>query len=89
MGHIYRLFSCGTNEEGQSHIVEWNKQGTTIQRVYNGLHERSSDLIQFDMTKNKFLAAGHNHLIKFWDIDNANLLASTDAGGGLPVSYIN
>ncbi|KAI9107039.1 hypothetical protein K1719_022567 [Acacia pycnantha] len=81
-----RLFSCGTTREGASHIVEWNEKEVTIKRSYQGLHKQSLGIIQFDMTKNQFLAAGHDHSIKFWDMDDANLLTSTDAEGGLPAS---
>ncbi|XP_028798241.1 topless-related protein 1 isoform X2 [Neltuma alba] len=81
-----RLFSCGTNKGGESHIVEWNEKEGTIKRSYQGLHKHSLVAIQFDMTKNQFLAAGHDHSIKFWDMDNVNLLTSTDAEGGLPAS---
>ena len=35
--------------------------------------------------KNRFLAAGDEFLVKFWDMDNVNLLMTTDAEGGLPV----
>lgn len=42
--------------------------------------------MQFDTTKNRFLAAGEDNQIKFWDMDNVNVLTSTDAEGGLPVS---
>lgn len=42
--------------------------------------------MQFDTTKNRFLAAGDEFQIKFWDMDNNNMLTSTDGDGGLPVS---
>lgn len=42
--------------------------------------------VQFDTTKNHFLAVGEDAQIKFWDMDNINVLTSTDAEGGLPVS---
>lgn len=44
--------------------------------------------MQFDTTQNHFLAVGEDSQIKFWDMDNTNLLSSTDAEGGLPVSMI-
>ncbi|XP_054799239.1 topless-related protein 1-like [Prosopis cineraria] len=81
-----RLFSCGTTKEGQSHIVEWNEKEGIIKRSYQGLHKHSLGIIQFDTTKNQFLAVGHDYSIKFWDMDNINLLTSTDAEGGLPAS---
>ncbi|WZZ36818.1 hypothetical protein YC2023_020219 [Brassica napus] len=40
--------------------------------------------IQFDTSKNHFLAVGEDGQIKFWDMDNINVLTSTDAEGGLP-----
>ncbi|KAF8401413.1 hypothetical protein HHK36_012352 [Tetracentron sinense] len=39
-----------------------------------------------DSFLNRFLAAGDDRKIKFWDMDNVNVLTSTDAGGGLPIS---
>lgn len=45
-------------------------------------------VVQFDTTQNHFLAAGEDNQIKFWDMDNPNVLISTDADGGLPVSYL-
>ena len=44
--------------------------------------------MQFDTTKNRFLAAGDDFSIKFWDMDNVQLLTSIDADGGLPVSSL-
>nr|XP_043628394.1 topless-related protein 4-like [Erigeron canadensis] len=81
-----RLFSCGTNKEGDSYLVEWNESEGAVKRTYNGLGKRSVDFVQFDTTKNRFLATGDEFLIKFWDVDNVNLLTTTDADGGLPAS---
>lgn len=44
--------------------------------------------MQFDTTRNRFLAAGDEFQIKFWDMDNPNLLTAVDAEGGLPVSIL-
>lgn len=44
-------------------------------------------VVQFDTTRNKFLAVGDDYTIKVWDMDNVNLLATIDAEGGLPVSF--
>jgi hypothetical protein len=41
--------------------------------------------VQFDTTRNRFLAAGDEFLIKFWDMDNTNLLTTIDAEGSLLV----
>lgn len=45
--------------------------------------------MQFDTTQNRFLAAGEDGQIKFWDMDNVNLLTSTDADGGLQVCVLD
>ena len=44
--------------------------------------------MQFDTTKNLFLAVGEDNQIKFWDMDNTNVLTSTDAEGGLLVKLL-
>lgn len=82
---LCRLFSCGTNKEGESYIVEWNESEGAVKRTYHGLGKRSVGVVQFDTTKNRFLAAGDEFQIKFWDMDNVNLLTTADAEGGLPV----
>lgn len=51
-----------------------------------GFRKRSSDVVQFDTTRSRFLAAGDEFQIKFWDMDNTNILTAVDADGGLPVS---
>ncbi|KAK4415399.1 Topless-related protein 1 [Sesamum alatum] len=79
-----RLFSCGTNKNGESYIVEWNETEGFIIRNYHGLSKCSSAMVQFDTSSNRFLAAGDEHLIKIWDVDNAEILAVIDADGGLP-----
>ncbi|XAR53253.1 hypothetical protein NMG60_11021726 [Bertholletia excelsa] len=81
-----RLFSCGTNKEGDSYLVEWNESEGAVKRTYHGLGRRSASIVQFDTTKNRFLAAGDECMVKFWDMDNVNLLTTTDADGGLPAS---
>lgn len=80
-----RLFSCGTSKEGESYIVEWNESEGAVKRTYVGFRRRSMGVVQFDTTRNRFLAAGDEFLIKFWDMDNINLLTTVDADGGLPV----
>ncbi|KAF4389811.1 hypothetical protein F8388_009944 [Cannabis sativa] len=80
-----RLFSCGTSKEGDSYLVEWNESEGAIKRTYTGFRKKSSTgVVQFDTTQNHFLAAGEDSQIKFWDMDNTNVLTSTDAEGGLP-----
>ncbi|BFG24685.1 hypothetical protein CerSpe_109590 [Prunus speciosa] len=81
-----RLFSCGTNKKGESYIVEWDETQGAVKRTYNGLGKRTLGVVQFDTTKNRFLAAGDEFQIKFWDMDNVNLLNATNAEGGLPAS---
>ncbi|XP_031483274.1 protein TOPLESS-RELATED PROTEIN 2-like [Nymphaea colorata] len=81
-----RLFSCGTSKEGDSHLVEWNESEGAIKRTYSGFRKRSLGVVQFDTTRNHFLAAGDEFQIKFWDMDNSNILITTDADGGLAAS---
>ena len=65
--------------------MEWNESEGAVKRTYFGLGKRSVGVVQFDTTKNRFLAAGDEFTVKFWDMDNLNLLTSTPADGGLPV----
>ncbi|XP_031379895.1 protein TOPLESS-RELATED PROTEIN 2-like isoform X2 [Punica granatum] len=81
-----RLFSCGTSKEGESHLVEWNETEGAIKRTYSGFRKRSLGVVQFDTTRNRFLAAGDECQIKFWDMDNTSMLTAVDADGGLPAS---
>lgn len=68
-------------------MVEWNETEGAIRRSYNGFRKRALGVVvQFDTTRNRFLAAGDEFMIKFWDMDNSNVLTQTDADGGLPVS---
>lgn len=66
--------------------MEWNESEGAVKRTYLGLGKRSVGVVQFDTTKNRFLAAGDEFKIKYWDMDNVNLLSSIDADGGLPVT---
>ncbi|XP_009338217.2 topless-related protein 3 isoform X1 [Pyrus x bretschneideri] len=79
-----RLFSCGTSKEGDSYLVEWNESEGAIKRTYSGLRKKSAGVVQFDTTQNHFLAVGEDSQIKFWDMDNNNVMTTIDAGGGLP-----
>eukprot|EP00253_Pinus_taeda_P026009 PITA_26009 len=76
-----RLFSCGTSKEGDSYLVEWNESEGTIKRTYSGFRKRSLGVVQFDTTRNRFLAAGDEFQIKFWDMDNTNILTTIDVEG--------
>lgn len=80
------MFSCGTSKDGDSFLVEWNESEGALKRSYSGFRKKSPGVVQFDTTKNRFLAAGEDNQIKFWDMNNINVLTSTDAEGGLPVS---
>ncbi|EPS64433.1 hypothetical protein M569_10348, partial [Genlisea aurea] len=79
-----RLFSCGTSKDGDSYLVEWNESDGAIKRSYSGLKKKSSGVVQFDATQNRFLAVGEDSQIKFWDMDSENVLTTSDADGGLP-----
>ncbi|XP_044498698.1 topless-related protein 2-like isoform X2 [Mangifera indica] len=79
-----RLFSCGTSKDGDSFLVEWNESEGAIKRSYIGFRKKSAGVVQFDTTRNRFLAAGEDNQIKFWDMDNSNMVISTEAEGGLP-----
>ncbi|XP_050136182.1 topless-related protein 1-like [Malus sylvestris] len=79
-----RLFSCGTSKDGESYIVEWNETEMFVKRTYKGFRKRSFGVVQFNTIKNRFLAAGDDFSIKFWDMDNIQLLTTVDADGGLP-----
>ncbi|KAI7752528.1 hypothetical protein M8C21_015879, partial [Ambrosia artemisiifolia] len=79
-----RLFSCGTSREGDAHLVEWNESEGSIKREYSGFRKRSMGVVQFDTTRNRFLVAGDEFQIKFWDMDNVNMLTVTDADDKLP-----
>ncbi|XP_007023214.2 PREDICTED: topless-related protein 4 isoform X1 [Theobroma cacao] len=81
-----RLFSCGSNKEGESHIVEWNESEGAVKRTYCGLGKQSVGIVQFDTTRSRFLAAGDEFQVKFWDMDNVNLLTAINADGGLAAS---
>ena len=80
----HRLFSCGIRA-GESYLVEWNENDGAIKRVYNGLWKWSVGVVQFDTMQNWFLATGNEFQIKFWDMDNIDILTTTAAKVGLPV----
>ncbi|KAF9615189.1 hypothetical protein IFM89_022451 [Coptis chinensis] len=81
-----RLFSCGTSKEGDSYLVEWNESEGAVKRTYQGFRKRSIGVVQFDTTKNRFLAVGDEFVIKIWDMENPNLMTTIEADGGLPAS---
>lgn len=69
-------------------MVEWNESEGTVKRSYFGFRKRSLGVVQFDTIRDRFLAAGDEFQIKFWDMDSVNVLSATDADGGLPVSFL-
>lgn len=84
---LSRLFSCGRSKDGDSVLVEWNESEGSIKRTYLGFQKKMEvGVVQFDTSKNHFLAVGEDGQIKFWDMNNISVLTSTDAEGGLPVS---
>ncbi|MFS7985362.1 putative transcription factor WD40-like family [Helianthus anomalus] len=80
-----RFFSCGSREDRVPFLVEWAESQGTVKRQYIGLGKQHVGVMQFD-TANRFLAAGDESLVKFWDMDNKFILHTTDADGGLPAS---
>lgn len=66
--------------------MEWDDIEGVIKTRYLGLNAPCHSKIYFDTTWNQYLAAGDDHMVKFWDMDDTRLLASTEADGGLPVS---
>lgn len=58
-------------------------------RSYVGFNNQCYGVPQFDIANSRFLAAGEEHMIKFWDIGHFDPLTTTDAEGGLPVKRIN
>ncbi|MED6124037.1 hypothetical protein PIB30_055207 [Stylosanthes scabra] len=78
-----RLFLSGIIND-TPYFVEWDDIERCVKRSYKGLkNTRTSTTIKFDSTANRILAAGDEHKVKFWDMDNVELLTSTDANGGL------
>ena len=56
-----------------------------MRRSYLGFRKRSLGVVAFDSTRNRFLVAGDDFQLKFWDMDNTAVLCTLDADGGLPV----
>ncbi|KAJ4792576.1 Protein TOPLESS [Rhynchospora pubera] len=80
-----RFFFCGTSKN-EKFLMEWNESEGSVKRTYRGLKKCPLGIVKFDTSRNRFLAAGDDYLIKFWDMNNVNLLDISDAGGGLPAS---
>ncbi|PWA63012.1 Quinonprotein alcohol dehydrogenase-like-superfamily [Artemisia annua] len=66
-------------KKGEAHLVEWNVSERAIKKEYFGFRKRSMGVVQFDTTRNRFLATGDEFQIMFWDMDSTNLLSVTDA----------
>eukprot|EP00253_Pinus_taeda_P001046 PITA_01046 len=79
-----RLFSCGTNKDGESYLLEWNESDGSIKRMYSGIQSKSLEPLKFDTTKNRVLAAGDEYQIKFWEMDNVTVFLATSVEGCLP-----
>ncbi|KAL2346693.1 hypothetical protein Fmac_000693 [Flemingia macrophylla] len=72
-----RLFSCGTSRDAEPYLVEWDESEGYIKRMYKGLKKPCFSTIHFDSNHKGFLAAGDDHMIKFWNMDSVELWAST------------
>ncbi|GAB4836826.1 hypothetical protein Ancab_001741 [Ancistrocladus abbreviatus] len=81
-----RLFACGTSKEGETVMAEWNEVDGGLRRTYQGMHTNVTNAVHFDLSKNRYLVTGDNHHIKYWDVDDENILLITDAEGGLPAN---
>ncbi|XP_027354299.1 topless-related protein 1-like [Abrus precatorius] len=79
-----RLFSCGRGKDGEPYLVEWDETEGYIRRTYKGLKKPCFSTICFDSTQKGLLAAGDDHTVKFWEMDNVELWTSTDVDGELP-----
>ncbi|KAH9324716.1 hypothetical protein KI387_004894, partial [Taxus chinensis] len=75
-----RLFSCVTRKGGSSYLAEWNESDGGIKRIYSGFEKHPFEFgkMKFDTTRNRFLAAGDDRQIKFWDMDNVHISTTTD-----------
>lgn len=83
-----RLFLCGTSRNGELHLVEWNEIEGSIKRLYNGTERQCFDDVHFDTTNNQFLVAVDESVIKFWDMNDVNLMMTVNVGKGLPVNNL-
>ena len=59
--------------------MELDECQVAIKCVYHGLWKQSVGVMPFDTRKNWFLATGGAFKIKFWDMDDGYLLATTAA----------
>jgi hypothetical protein len=72
-----RIFTHGTSKDGESYLGEWNESEGAFKWMYSGLWNWSSEMVNFDTTKNRFLAAGDEYQIMFCDKNNINIFSTT------------
>ncbi|KAI5383507.1 hypothetical protein KIW84_070768 [Lathyrus oleraceus] len=96
LGISFKLLQCAGNLPGCLTITVLNclaviarkrpQHHDTIDKPPNNISKdlkKSTSVVQFDTTQNRFLVAGEDGQVKFWDVDSINPLTSTDADGGL------
>ncbi|XP_020103060.1 topless-related protein 1-like isoform X1 [Ananas comosus] len=79
-----RLFICGIRDDGLAYLEQWNGRKWNKVCSYVGFNNQCDGVPQFDIANSRFLAAGEEHMIKFWDMGHFDPLTTTDAEGGLP-----
>nr|CAD1840130.1 unnamed protein product [Ananas comosus var. bracteatus] len=79
-----RLFICGIREDGLAYLEQWDDRKWNKVCSYVGFNSQCDGVPQFDIANSRFLAAGEEHMIKFWDMGHFDPLTTTDAEGGLP-----
>ncbi|KAL0311748.1 UNVERIFIED_CONTAM: Topless-related protein 1 [Sesamum radiatum] len=91
-GHGAPVYSVCPHVKENVHIKAWLFDNLGSRVTYDSpgfccmrMAYSADAMVQFDTSSNRFLAAGDEHLIKIWDMDNAEILAVIDADGGLPV----
>ncbi|PWA42826.1 topless-related protein 4 [Artemisia annua] len=73
----------GLSRNLESYLVEWDEGEGNFKQNYLGLGKHCSGVVKFDTT-NRFLVAADDFTIKFWNMENTQVLYRTDADGGLP-----
>eukprot|EP00899_Mesostigma_viride_P004833 jgi/Mesvir1/14350/Mv09757-RA.1 len=87
-----RLFSCGTSQDGESSLVEWNESEGSIKQRYKGFYNPSHCIARFHTLLNRYLVAGDAGQVKFWHMDRIDPVLTIDAEGGLgscPLAVFN
>lgn len=49
-----------------------------LKRAYLGFRKKSAGIDQFDTNRNGSLSVGEDNQVKFWDMDNTNMLTTVD-----------